>query len=151
MNVKDSSFVLASRCDWNVWADFEAVTMENPAGQRWTLGEMYGNPKAGLMTNDENYAVVIGCGVMIADLSRFGEAITDGSSWLETPVVQLFCQASPPGVWPARHEWHFEAVYEADVVNEIRLVADLNSVYGGIYQLRLPDLTLRPLMVGSIE
>ena len=87
MTIKDTSFVLASHREWKIWADFETITLENPAGQRWEIGDMYGNPQGGLITSDEKYAVVIGCGVMIADLNRFGEVITGSSSWLETPVV----------------------------------------------------------------
>lgn len=150
MTIKETSFVLASHREWKIWADFETITLENPAGQRWEIGDMYGNPQAGLVTCDEKYAVVIGCGVMIADSNRFGEVITGSSSWLETPVVHSLCQPSPPGVWPAPHEWHFETVYEADV-SKVRLVADLDSDYGGIYEMRLPDLALKPVLVGSIK
>lgn len=140
MNVKDTAYVLSSKHNWKIWADFEAVTLENPTGQRWKIGEMYGNPQAGLITSDERYAVIIGCGIMIADLSRFGERIS-GSGWPKTPVIHLLCE--PPGTF-------FEAVYEPGEPGHLRVVKKIGSEQGGVYELQLPDLRLKPLIVGSL-
>lgn len=151
MTYKDTSFVLAQLGGWKIWADYEALSIENLAGERWKIGEMYGNPQAALITMDEKYAVVVGCGVMVADLCRFGGRITKQTSLEQTPVVHFLCEPDPPAVGLPSAQWHFEALYETGEIDVVRLVTDLYSDYGGIYEMRLPDLALKPLLVRSIK
>jgi len=97
---------------------------------------MYGNPRAALITVDQRWAVIVGCGFVAVDLARFGEKIKDVQDWRFTAAVHSLCK--PPNPW-----W-FEAVYEPGEEGLVHLVADLNDVHAGIYDLRLPLLTLEP-------
>ena len=71
----DRSVKLAAAAGWSVLAEFETVTAQRPDGARWEIGWMYGNPEAALITWENTYAVVVGCGMIVADLRRFGEPV----------------------------------------------------------------------------
>ncbi|BDP41174.1 hypothetical protein DAETH_11430 [Deinococcus aetherius] len=132
---------LATRQGWAVVADFEEVAIKRPDGLYWRVGSMYGNPQAALLTMAGKYAVVVGTGFIATDLSRFGEPIRDAEVWEKSAAVHCLAQ---PGVF-----WSFEAVYEPGEEGVVRLVADVYDKRAGIYELRLPDLTLTPLLTRS--
>ena len=125
----DTTIRLASRQGWTILADYEEISIERPDGVGWRVGGMYGNPRAALITVDQRWAVIV-------ELARFGEKIKDVQDWRFTAAVHSLCE--PPNPW-----W-FEAVYEPGEEGLVRLVADLNDVHAGIYDLRLPLLTLEP-------
>lgn len=132
--------LLTERGGWQVLADGETVTIGNFAGNRWEVGWMYGNSAGALITADENYAVVVGCGVLVADLTCFGEEVAPGETWAQTPVVHLLAS-------PGEH-WFFEGVYEGPTPGAVQLVADLSGEQAGIYELVLQTLALVPRWVG---
>lgn len=138
--MNSSEVLLAERGGWQVLADSETVTIGNFAGHRWEIGWMYGNPVSALITADENYAVVVGCGVLVADLTCFGEDVGEGQTWAQTPVIHLL--ASPD------EHWFFEGVYEGQTSGAVQLVADLSGEQAGIYELVLQTLALVPRWVG---
>lgn len=135
-----SEVVLTERSGWQVVADEGSVAVYNFAGHRWEVGWMYGHPTGALITADENYAVIVGSGVLAVDLTCFGEDIVPGQTWTQTPVIHLL--ASPD------EHWLFEGVYEVSSLGSVRLVADLGSEQAGVYELVLPTLALLPKLTG---
>ncbi|GGR95892.1 hypothetical protein [Deinococcus sedimenti] len=135
----DCSVTLAAAAGWSVLAEFETVTVQRPDGARWDIGWMYGNPEAALITWENTYAVVVGCGVIVADLRRFGEPVTPG---LDGPDPHL--RADPP------EPWWFENVYQQDV-GRVRLVADVYSEQAGVYDLDLSTRQFTRLIPHSPE
>lgn len=131
-----STRILATSADWQLCAEFEAIWVTDDKGQRWCIGEMYGNPETGLITWDGRYAVVIGCGILVADLERFGELMLSHQSWPIAPIAQILCDL--------QEQLHFEPlcvqVEQDDQVYRIRVVTDLLGESPGIYELRLPSL-----------
>lgn len=138
-----SPVTLATREVWAVLADYEDAYIERPDGARWHIGGMYGNPQAALFTMDDKYAVLVGTGFIVADLSRFGEPVRDSDKWERSASVH--CLAEPSNFWS------FEAVYEPGEEGVVRLVADVYDKHAGIYELRLPDLNLIPRLTRSPE
>ncbi|WP_420596063.1 hypothetical protein [Deinococcus sp.] len=140
----DTSRKLVESGNYSVWSDFEDVEIRNADGRLWKAGNMYGNPEAALITWDERYAVVIGCGIMICDLQRFGETVCAGQTWEESPTVHLLAEPSD--------FWNFvlvEQVYQNDVHSEIRLVTALMDQYIGIYTLNTETLVFQAVPHGQ--
>ena len=135
---------LYERAGWALCQDGGRLEVLSPAGRPWEIGWMYGRA-AGLITTDENYAVAAGCGVVVADLTCFGEEVTPGRTLSQTPAVHLLCDLE--------RAWFFEAVYEAPPAPGglpcLRLVGDLREGPGGLYELRLDSLQLAPLWLGQ--
>ncbi|MCD0171555.1 hypothetical protein IHN32_16815 [Deinococcus sp. 14RED07] len=135
----DCSVTLTSAAGWSVLADFETVTVQRPDGARWEIGWMYGNPEAGVITWDSTYAVVVGYGVIVADLRRFGEPIAPDP---DSPAIHLQADPSEP--------WWFEAVYQQEA-GHVRLVADVYSDQAGVYDLDLSTRRFTTLVPHSTE
>ena len=133
--------VLTERGGWQVVSDAETVWAVNLCGTRWEIGWMYGHPQGALVTADENYAVVVGCGLLLADLTCFGEEVVPGHTWAETSVVHLLAE-------PGEH-WFFEGVYEGRTPGAVQVVAELRGEHAGIYELTLSTLSLVPRWVGT--
>ena len=134
--VLPGEIVLAERGGWQVVADSETVYVLNLSGTRWDIGWLYGNPCGALVTADENYVVVVGCGVLVADLTCFGEEVAPGETWAQTPAVHLLAS-------PGEH-WFFEGVYEGGSPGAVQVVADLGGEHAGVYELVLSTLALVP-------
>ena len=133
----DCSVTLTSAAGWSVLAEFETVIVQSPDGARWEIGWMYGDPEAAVITWGGTYAVVVGCGVIVADLRRFGETITPSP---DSPVIHI--RADPSETW-----W-FEAVYQQEA-GHVRLVADVYSDQAGVYDLDLSTLRFTTLVPHS--
>ena len=121
---------LAESENFLVYGDHDYVFVAKSSTEQWNLGWMYGNAVAALVTWDERYAIVVGCGVMICDLLRFGEKVSEGESWDETPVVHLM--ADPKDLW-----WFsaVEQIARDEESIEVRIATDLTDAHVGIYNL----------------
>lgn len=62
--------------------DLEMVYVFNFFGICWDIGWLYGNLCGVLVIVDENYVVVVGCGVLVVDLICFGEEVVFGEIWV---------------------------------------------------------------------
>ena len=142
--VQGTQRCLARSKNYSVWADYEAVIIRDVKGTTWAVDEMYGNPQATIITWDERYAVVVGCGIMICDLMRFGEKTGNGKTWKTTSVISLM---SDPG-----DTWWFaliEQVFQDEDRIEIRLATDLMDPHIGIYSLNPETFELHPVSHGQ--
>ncbi|GGQ95471.1 hypothetical protein [Deinococcus ruber] len=142
--VRDTSICLAQQGKYSVWGDFEYISIKYIDGRIWQIGSMYGDPQAALITWDERYAVIIGCGVMICDLQRFGERVRDSLTWEKSPVVHLM--ADPENIW-----WFsaVEQVLQDDVRSELRIATDLKDEHVGIYSLNPATFEFKPVPLGQ--
>ena len=126
----NSDRVLYLGKNFRLEASFETVYLFSLEGREEKLGWMYGDPEQGLVTWDEQYAVIIGAGIIIAKLNSPN---TTDSTTLTQSIVHL--NGEPANLM------FYEAVYQI-VFTKVRLVADPLSVYGGIYDLDLHTLEI---------
>ncbi|WP_407539362.1 hypothetical protein Q0M94_14495 [Deinococcus radiomollis] len=141
---------LAQGHDFLVYGDHDYVYIKHSDGRTWDIGGMYGNAVAALITWDERYAVIVGCGIMICDLERFGEKVTEGESWSKTPVAHLM--AEPDILFESGKTWWFndvEQVSADEYISEIRLATALTDVHVGIYSLNPQTFEFRPVPHGE--
>ena len=131
---------LAQRNNFLVYGDQDYVYVKHSDGRIWDVGGMYGNAVAALITWDGRYAVVVGCGIVICDLTRFGENVRNGTTWKTTPVVSLM--GDPEDSW-----WFAlveQVLHDGDRI-EIRLATDLTDSHVGIYSLNPQSFEFRPV------
>ena len=134
-----SSVLLVESTGYALWADGHTLELCRPDGLCWPLGEMYGQPVAALITRTGRYAVIIGCGVMVCDLHRFGQPFAVGLDWTESPVVYLKSDADDV--------WWFTGVYQDEASGEIRLVTSLMGSPVGLYALSPGTLEFKALVL----
>ncbi|QFP75876.1 hypothetical protein [Deinococcus sp. AJ005] len=140
----DTSRKLVESGNYSIWSDFEYIEIRDANGRRWEVGYMYGNPEAALITWDERYAVVVGCGIMVCDLQRFDETVSVGQTWEDSPVVHLLAEPSD--------FWGFvlaKQVYQDNAHSEIRLATDLMDKHIGIYTLNTETLVFQAVPHGQ--
>ncbi|ULH16351.1 hypothetical protein MF271_07095 [Deinococcus sp. KNUC1210] len=142
--VRDTSICFARRGNYSVWGDFENISIKHIDGRIWQVGSMYGDPQAALVTWNERYAVIVGCGIVICDLQRFGERVRGGRSWEQTPVLHLLSE--PEDIW-----WFSatEQVLQDDEFIELRLATNLTDDHVGIYSLNPATLDFKPVPRGQ--
>ncbi|WP_293911891.1 hypothetical protein [Deinococcus sp.] len=135
--MSESPVLLAEAGGFAVWADGHSLEICRPDGFAWPLGEMYGTPVAALMTRNGRYAVIIGCGVMVCDLHRFGQPFAVGLNWSEAPVVYLKSDADDV--------WWFTGVTQGDQTGDLELIASLMGWPVGRYAFSPGTLAFTPL------
>jgi hypothetical protein len=135
--VSGSPVLLAESASYALWADGHTLEICRPDGFCWPLGEMYGTPVAGLITRTERYAVIIGCGVMVCDLHRFGQPFAVGLNWTQAPVVYLKSEADDI--------WWFTSIEQDEQTGELQLVTALMGWPVGRYALSPGTLDFKPL------
>lgn len=150
MELGATSRLLTSSNRYRVLSDFETVYVQDGKQVKCKVGEFYGNPDAALITRDEQWAVIVGEGVLLVHLPllgsdphrelRFDTAQSLGGA-LKAAVAQegVACLTrlltGGPG-WIGWEATWFEAVYQTDQ-HLVRLVGDPYGQEGGIYQIDL--------------
>ncbi|MBX8463676.1 hypothetical protein [Deinococcus sp. RIT780] len=149
METRDTSHTMASAEQYRVVADFETVDIHR-GDQSWTVGRFYGSPEAALITWDEQWAVIVGDGVLLVHLPSLpdlpqDEIRLDTAQSLAGKLASTMAQEPRPCLTrvltggPGFLGWEatsFEMVYRVDS-QIIRLIADPWSRDGGIYQIDL--------------
>lgn len=148
MEMRDTTRLLASSDRYRVLSDFETVYVQNGDQVKCKVGEFYGDPYAALITWDEQWAVIVGEGVLLVHLPLLGSAphrelrLDTAQSLggaLKAAVAHegVACLTrlltGGPG-WIGWEATWFEAVYQADR-HVVRLVCDPYGKEGGIYQI----------------
>ncbi|WP_155298471.1 hypothetical protein [Deinococcus kurensis] len=158
MEIRDTSYTMTSSDHYRVVADFETVDVHR-GDQSWTVGRFYGNPVAALITWDEQWAVIVGDGVLLVHLPSLpdlpqDEIRLDTAQSLAGKLASTMAQEPRPCLTrvltggPGFLGWEntsFEMVYETDI-HIIRLIADPWSRDGGIYQIDLTTFDIVRLL-----
>lgn len=150
MEMSHTTRLLASSDRYRVLSDFETVYVQDGEQVKRQVGEFYGDPYAALITTDEQWAIIVGEGVLLVHLPLLGitphrELRLDTAQSLggafKTAVTQegVTCLTrlltGGPG-WLGWEATWFEAVYQVDH-HLVRLVCDPYGEEGGIYQIDL--------------
>lgn len=136
----------ASSKQYAILSYHDYVYLETAQGQR-VIGWMYGNPTGGLIDLHETWAVVIGTGLWVIRLPLNDNIDVDmvpvlsstqvfagaGQAHVGAPLVHLM--ATP------EDSMHVATVYDPQGATDVvRIVADLQGQYAGIYDVDLQTL-----------
>jgi hypothetical protein len=117
--------VLARSRRFTLLANFDSAVLVGPDGRRSTVAELYGEPAAALIDEDERWVLVAGCGLVFKRLDVGGD-----------PIEML----ARPG-----DTWWVEALYQAGP-DSVRFVVDPDGRHAGVWELDLSDLSVRALV-----
>lgn len=148
MEFKETIRLMVASDRYRVLHDYEAVFVQRDHEVTWPVGDFYGDPHAALITWDEQWAVVVGEGILLIHLPLLGkpphrqlhlDTAQSLSGALKVSVEQhgVPCLTRLMGGGPGWIGWEatwFEAVYQADV-HLVRLVGDPYGKEPGIYQI----------------
>lgn len=142
--------VMAASDRYRVLHDFEAVFVQRDDEELKQVGDFYGDPYAALISWDEQWAVVVGEGVLLVHLPQLGsepqrqlhlDTVDSLRGALKASIEQhgVPCLTrlltGGPGLIGWEATW-FEAVYQTDL-HVVRLVGDPYGKEAGIYQVDL--------------
>lgn len=148
MEFKDTTRLMAASDRYRVLHDYETVFVQRVNEEKWQVGDFYGDPYAALITWDEQWAVIVGEGVLLVHLPLLGSqprrqlhlnTVQSLNGALKVSIEQegLPCltrlMTGGPG-WIGWEATWFEAVYQADL-QVVRLVGDPYGKEPGIYQI----------------
>ena len=134
---------LASSDQYVILADHDYVYLNTPGGQH-LLGCMYGNAQDACIDPQENWAVIIGCGLWVVRLpytektkanavpSLATREVLEGaaSPYVAAPFVELM--ASEQDIM-----WLETVYFTGQFPDTVRVVADLAGEYAGVYDIDL--------------
>jgi hypothetical protein len=133
--MKTTENILARSSHYTVSHEYEVVLLDRPSGPAVVIGDFYGDPVAAIIDAEENWAIVVGCGIL---LYRLREPFTPYEydkrcdQWWEA-------HRSPPDVW-----W-IECVYQV-VDNTVRFVVDPTTPVAGVYELDVESLSIAKII-----
>ena len=134
--IMEQKHVLARSKNYEVSYEFEVVYLARFSSPRRNvvIGDFYGDPASAIIDKEERSVIMIGCGMIIYNLSKPFEPYQyhlQSSQWKE-----LFRNSG--------EQWWIETIVQKDE-NTFYFTVEPNSNEGGTYELRFPTLTIQKL------
>jgi hypothetical protein len=130
--------ILAESNHYQVSHEYELVFLRCKSGLFATskseivIGDFYGDPAAAIIDEKERFVIMVGCGMIIYNLSEPFEPYQydlPSSQWRE-----LFREP--------KNSWWIESIIQTSE-NTFHFTVDPNSNEVGVYELTLPDLAIQ--------
>ena len=123
--------ILAQSKHYTVSHEYETVLLDCPGGARPVIGDFYGDPKAAIIDWNEEWAIVIGCGIIVYRLRE--------------PFVPYEQDKTTDQWWEAHRlppdAWWIEHVYQVGD-RTVRFVVDPEGANAGVYELDVGSLSV---------
>jgi hypothetical protein len=123
--------ILAESKNLLVINEYEKVFLDfKNSNRKVYIGDFYGDPQAAVISNEESFCVMVGCGLIIYHLQEPFEEFAykkSTSQWIE-----LFRESGK--------EWWIESIEVIDNLNIMFTVEEVDTENGGRYKMNIDDL-----------